>query len=360
MKKAFLAICLSLCSFLSAFDATIPVLHLPDFYHAETRADFLAKLEVACHEVGFFALTGTGVDVDMLDEAYTQTKAFFAQDFDEKMALYQKDGQRGYAPGESAKGENIVDCKEFFQVGRELSDEEIERLKFWKNLWPEDSSVFRTAMQDLYEMLDTCKNAVGEMFSELLEEKLQYINDMTREGDCLMRVIHYPSNPPADSIWAGAHTDINFFTILPRSTARGLQVLNTQDEWVDVIVPDGAFVINCADMLENLTNGYFRSSVHRVIDPGLGEERYSIVFFVHPQASDRLDPLAHFIEKTGGVRKYANVTRLELLAERLIDLGLASRDLMEFFVNSGAIERLKEVGRFSSKAEAALIAEGLI
>lgn len=111
-------------------------------------------------------------------------------------------------------------------------------------------------------------------------------------------------------------------------------------------------------MLENLSNEYFRSSVHRVVDPGEGLERFSIVFFIHPNANDALNPLSNMIAKTGGIRRYANVTRLELLAERLIDLGLASKELMEFFVQSGAIAKLQEMGRFSPKAEKALIEAG--
>src|SRR3989338_1346825 len=50
-----------LCSGLAAFDSTIPVLHLPDFYQEETRGDFLKGIEQAAAEVGFFGLTGTGV-----------------------------------------------------------------------------------------------------------------------------------------------------------------------------------------------------------------------------------------------------------------------------------------------------------
>lgn len=60
------------------------------------------------------------------------------------------------------------------------------------------------------------------------------------------------------------------------------------------------------------------------------------------------------------MRKYANVNRLELLTERLIDLGLASPALMKYFVETGAIDRLREVDRFSTKAEEKLKAAGLI
>lgn len=337
-----------LFTILNAFDSTIPVLHLPDYTNEATRNDFLQKLERAASEVGFFALTGTGVDPTLLDHSYEQMVQFFAQDFDQKIALKTKDGQRGYAPGESAKGETRVDFKEFYHIGRESG-----AFNYAENVWPEHPVEFKAAMVKLYDAMDLCKLAIGDMLTDLCHLPAGTINEMIGQGDCLMRAIHYPENPPADAIWAGAHTDIDFFTILPRSTARGLQVLNQEGNWIDVIVPDGAFIVNCGDMLENISNGVFRSSVHRVVDSGAGTGRYSVVFFVHPRSSDRLDPLPYFIEKVG-MRKYANVTRMELLAERLIDLGLASHGLMEFFVNSGAIDKLREVGRFSPKAEEAL------
>jgi len=358
MRALFFALLLMMTSHLTAFDSTIPVLHLPDFYAEETREAFLEQLEEAASEVGFFALTGTGVDVELLDEAYDTIREYFALDFESKMELLTKDGERGYVPGESAKGDERVDCKEFFHIGRELSDEDLERLKYIKNVWPDEPGRFRRVMQSLYETLDSCKEAIAEAFGSVVGRGPDYIKEMVKEGACLMRALHYPANPPEGSIWASEHTDINFFTILPRSTAEGLQVFNQEGEWIDVVVPDGAFIINCGDMMQNVTNGYFRSSVHRVIDTGTGVERFSVVFFVHPRSDDRLDPLPEMIEKTGGVRRYANLCRRELFAERIIDLGLASEEMMQFFVESGAIEKLEEVGRFSEKAKSTLLKAG--
>lgn len=349
---------ISVSSILCAFDSTIPVLHLPDYTNEHTRPMFLEKLEKAISEVGFFGLTGTGVDPALLDSSYAEIVKFFAQDPKDKLPLQSKDGQRGYVVAESAKGETRIDCKEFYHVGREFAN---KGNSLWaENVWPESPSTFKDGMVELYQAMDTCKDAIGDMLTDLCHLEKGAINSMIDDGDCLMRAIHYPGNPPANSIWAGAHTDIDFFTILPRSTAKGLQVLNHEGNWVDIIVPDGAFIINCGDMLENMSNGFFKSAVHRVVDGKDGKERYSVVFFVHPRSNDRLDPLTYFIERTGGIRKYANVTRLELLAERLIDLGLASPSLMEFFVNSGAIAKLQEVGRFSPKAEDALKTAGFL
>lgn len=359
MKKLILCSLSFLLSTINAIDPTIPLLHLPDFYNESTKEQFLTKLENAACEVGFFCLTGTGIDPDLLDHSYAEIMSYFNRDLGEKKSHKTQDGQRGYVAGESAKSELRMDFKEFFHVGRELSDETLTKLDLPKNVWPLDDFEFKSAMLSLFEAMDSCKDSIGEAFSEILHQDRNFIHDMTQEGDCLMRAIYYPKNPPKDSIWAGAHTDINFFTILPRSTAKGLQVLNKEGKWIDVIVPEDAFVINCGDMLENLTNGHFKSSYHRVIDTGEGTERYSVVFFVHPRSEDRLDPLPYFVEKMGE-RKYANINRIELLAERLIDLQLASPKLMKFFVESGAIERLKEVGRFSKKAEDALLKAGYL
>lgn len=357
MRHSFLGWLVWVQTALLAFDASIPVLHLPDFYEESTRDAFVDKLEAALRDVGFFALTGTGFNASELSAMYAEIEAFFDHPLDLKRQLITQDGQRGYLEGESAKGDSRIDSKEFYHIGRDITDPTIHQLGRFCNVWPSFRPSFKPAMLELFDQLDTFKNNVGEMIAAAMQCPSDFINNMTLNGDCLLRVIHYPSNTPEGAIWAAAHTDINFFTILPKATAKGLQIYNNE-KWIEVTVPDDAVLINGGDMLENLTNGYFKSSLHRVLDPGLSQRRYSAVFFVHPSAHDSLAPLPAFIDKTGGVAKFASVVRLELLAERLIDLGVASRELMAFFVQSGAIERLQVVGRLSPKAEQALIDAG--
>ncbi|NGX50465.1 MAG: hypothetical protein K1060chlam2_00311 [Chlamydiae bacterium] len=355
MRKFLFLFALSTFSLLQAFDPTIPVLHLPDYHNPIKREAFLDQLDSAMKDVGFFAITGVDIEVEVLDEAYAEAKNFFSMNLQEKLKFQAKNGQRGFVQSESAKDEMRKDFKEFYHIGRELSARDLKRLHYQENLWPDKPYAFKRTMLTLFDALDGFKDILGSAISEVLGQEKNFINAMTSEGNCLMRVLYYPANPSKKEIWASAHTDIDFFTILPRCTAKGLQVQNQEGRWIDVIVPDGAFIVNCGDMLENISNGYCKSARHRVMDPGLKEERYAIVHFIHPRADDRLDPLPASLAKTGGKRLYANVTRMELLAERLIDLGLASDELMQFFVASGAIDRLKEVGRFSPKAEQALI-----
>lgn len=348
MRAFITCLLLTVTTIASAFDATIPVLDMNDFNDTEKREKFIQELEVAMRDVGFFALLNMGVDGDILDEAYAELETFFAAPLEKKNEI---DGlrycyQRGFAPGESAKDEGSrVDFKQFLHIGPEEN---------CPNLWPTWQPALETKLMALYNALDVCAKPILEAFALVLEQPIDTFTEMVDGGDTIMRPIYYPKNGPSNSIWAGAHTDIDLCTILPRSTAKGLQVLNKDGEWKFVTVPDGAFVVNCGDMLENVANGLCKSSVHRVIDPGLGVERYSIVHFIHPRPDVRLDPAENCIAKSGGQRKYAHITRQELLMERLIDLGLANHDGMKWFVETGAIDRLREVNRFSPKAEANL------
>ncbi|WP_420422335.1 isopenicillin N synthase family dioxygenase [Simkania sp.] len=358
MKQFCSFIALLFSSVLVAQAPSIPIIHLEDYVNPAKKQQFLLSFEEAVQEVGYFYVDGFPVESKSINRAYEQAKIFFASD--EKLNYLSPNGHRGYLPGESAKGETRVDFKEFYHIGRELPSEDLERLQYEKNVWPENSKEFRFAMEPLFARIDLFKNKLGEAFSELLDQKKGLLLDMIQEGDSLMRISHYPANPPENAIWAGTHTDINLFTLYPSASAQGLQVQAKDGSWIDINIPQGMMFVHCGDMLENLSNGLCKAAVHRVVDNGLSEDRYAIVFFVHPRTDDRLDPLPSCVEKTGGMRHYANLSRAELLTERLIDLGVANEQMMELFVRSGAIQKLKEVNRFSPKAETALKKAGFI
>lgn len=339
------------------FDATIPVLDMSQYLNPDAKEQFVSDLYNALHEVGFFALVNTGVDVETLDKAYNSCYEFFALPYEVKMESNDpsNNGQRGYVPGESAKGQSKGDYKEFYHVGRETYP---ANLFFWKNIWPENYNL-KDPICKLYTALEKAKANLEEAMAEALDQPSDLFTSMTKHGDILLRAIHYPQDPPKDRFWAAEHTDIDLYTILPRATADGLQVKNKHGEWTDIRVPANAFIVNAGDMLENISNGEFHSGLHRVVANTDGYERYSIVFFVHPRSSDRLDPLPSSIARTGGLRKYANATRLELLQERLVDLGLASYPMMKDLSESGLMDRLIEVGRASPKAMMKLAEAGL-
>ena len=64
-----------------------------------------------------------------------------------------------------------------------------------------------------------------------------------------------------------------------------------QGQWRDVPADPGTLVVNAGDMLEMATDGHYRSTPHRVVNPA-GEEasrsRLSMPLFLHPWPEVRL------------------------------------------------------------------------
>lgn len=324
-------------------DPTIPVINMEDFFNPEKHKTFVDELAHAFRTVGFVAVRNPGVDIAKLDAAYKAATDFFNLDLEAKKKVYNPElsGQRGYVLSEIAKGCTEKDAKEFYHIGRQ------------NNLWPEGMNDFSAAMDALFQALEMNMLPIQESISEALDQPKDFIANMTSNGHNLLRVLHYPANAPENTIWAAAHTDIDLFTILPRSTAQGLQVKNAAGAWVDVIVPDDAFIINAGDMLQNLSNGEFKSSMHRVINKDPSQERYSMVLFIHPRSEVDLTPLPNHIIKVGK-QLYPAARQQDLLAERLVDLGLASENMQRELYESGLVERMRSLGIASDKVLATL------
>ena len=319
------------------FPSTIPVVDMRDFQSPETKQKFIDEMSKALHEVGFFAVVNPGVNEKALAEGYDASKHFFQSSLEKKNAICKPElnGQRGYIPSEIAQGRTSKDCKEFLHIGSN------------NNVWPAWMDL-QYPMEHLISTLEEHSEKLQQAMSLAMGQPEGFLSSTTRNGNSLLRALHYPSNPSSGQFWAAAHTDIDLFTILPMATEEGLQIYHN-GEWVAVRVPPDAFIINGGDMLENMTNGYFKSSRHRVVAKE-NLERYSIVYFIHPRSDVALGPIAHCISMTGGKPLFPEATRDELLFRRLVEIGLASDDLKKLDAQSGLIERVESLVKQDSAA----------
>lgn len=139
----------------ATFDATIPVVDMQDFYNPEKQEAFVEQVGEALREVGFFAVINPEIDMNVLDEAYSEAKSFFSLSREEKRKCLNLNigGQRGYVESESAKGQALKDFKEFYHIGRELSDEELKELGYPKNIWPEERQLKEKSLK-LFQSLE--------------------------------------------------------------------------------------------------------------------------------------------------------------------------------------------------------------
>ncbi len=245
-------------------------------------------------------------------------------------------------------------------VGRELTTEQAKDLQMPINVWP-CSMDFKKPAISFFSELEVYSELLQEVFSLALYQEKDFLKKLHKGGDTSCRMIHYPTmkDRKEGEIWAEAHTDIDTFTILPKATCEGLEVMDDKGNWIPVFVQGDAMIVNVGDFLEIFSNGYFRSSMHRVKSPKhMKKDRYSCVHFVHPRHDVLLYPLSKFMELSGGKQKYAVATRNEMLFERLADLGFANDFMLQFLAERKVMERLMEFDRASPEAMEAIYKAG--
>jgi isopenicillin N synthase-like dioxygenase len=109
------------------------------------------------------------------------------------------------------------------------------------------------------------------------------------------------------------------------ATAAGLQVMDHDGTWIDVEGNHEQIIVDSGDMIQNLTNGLFKSTTHRVVNPGdPTQRRFSMPMFVHPRNEIDLAPRPEYIEQTSGSADFPAITAGEYLHQRLAEIGLAS------------------------------------
>ena len=254
-----------------------------------------------------------------IPEFYPDLKTFFELPEEIKKGKYMREkigyqggflpigGEFGYecmhiGPG----GSKIGDYKEAFSTNTPLPfNHDYYRhypLQYPENIWPDEPQLqpFNNAMREMRRLLFP----VGQYVARLIGLSLglpdyELANELV-EAPVMLRALWYP---PTDHllqeiaagriIWGCTHTDINWFTILPRATRSALWIYRREDGVrIQGHAPDGCVIAQAGNMLEHWTNRKFTSARHevRVPDEGTSEGRLSVASFFHPKPRFWLRP----------------------------------------------------------------------
>ncbi len=295
------------------------------------KAAFVEKLGNAYKEFGFCAFRNHGVSETVIADAYRVFKEFFAQPATVKEQYRLKDagGARGYTGMgiEVAKDSDHPDLKEFWHVGRELPEGHPHEDKMPPNFWPEEVPEFKEHAYGLYEALDRMGRQILRPMALYLGQEENFFDDKVNEGNSILRPIHYPpiQTKETQAVRAGQHEDINLITLLIGSHEPGLEILRRDGQWIPVTTVPGAIVVNIGDMMQRLTNHVFPSTTHRVVNPPgelAKQSRYSIPFFLHPNADFVIETLETCISDDNPNRYPEPLSSHEYLTQRLVEIGL--------------------------------------
>lgn len=306
----------------------IPLVNLKEYVEgdAASKEAFSEKLASAFHTIGFVGVTQHGIPKELITDFYRSAKQFFALPTEEKQRYEYPGaaGQRGYTSfgKEHAKQSEVADLKEFFQIGQETKDMSDDE----RNPHVEEVPEFMELGKKLYRAFERCGLTLLEAIALHLNLPQDYFRKINTDGISILRAIHYPPilKEPESAIRAEQHEDINFITLLVGASAGGLQLKNQSGEWQEIIPENDEIVINVGDMLQRLTNNYFKSTTHRVVNPPREEwhkARLSIPFFLHAKPQTSLAVLESCVTAENP-QQYPPITAIEYLNERLREIGL--------------------------------------
>ena len=230
---------------------------------------------------GFAVITDHPISAELVNRVYEKWTQFFQSE--EKHAYtFKAESQAGYFPfrSENAKDSPIKDLKEFFHV--------YPRSKMPEFLMEDTWKLYHELVKLGQELLNWVQSASPDEVRNLFSMPLPGM--VTDSEENLLRIIHYPpiqGTEEQGAIRAAAHEDINLITLLCSATASGLEVQDTTGKWHTVPCDPGSIAINAGDMLQLASQGYYRSTTHRVVNP-MGPAaklpRYSMPLFLHPRS----------------------------------------------------------------------------
>ena len=291
---------------------------------------FAQELGNSFVEYGFAIVRDHGIPQELIDRAEQMSKQFFAlpEDVKKKYLIAGSGGARGYTAFgiETAKGATSFDLKEFWPVGRELAEGHKFRGVMADNVWPDEIPGFKQTFLELYDAFDAAGVKVLRAIARFLKVDEEYFTDTVRDGNSVMRLLHYPAQTEAtgNHIRAGAHEDINTITLLLGAEEAGLELKTRDGRWIPVSPKPGELVINIGDMLQRLTNGVLRSTSHRVVNPApdrASHARYSMPFFLHFRPDFVIEALPGTVP-AGEEPKWPPISSHEYLQERLREIKL--------------------------------------
>ena len=246
------------------------------------------EIDAACRDTGFFYVVGHGVPPELPARVGALAREFFARPEAEKATIAMRHGGRawrGWFPlgGELTSGR--PDAKEGLYFGEELPPDDRRVRAQWplhgRNLFPDRPAGLRDAVLEYIDAVTGVGHALLRAVSVALGlDDGWFDRHLTAAPTILFRIFRYP--PVVDDAqWSvGEHTDYGLLTILAQDAAGGLEV-RTREGWIAAPPMTDAFVVNLGDMLERMTGGRYRSTPHRVRNPGTGD-RYSFPLFLDP------------------------------------------------------------------------------
>ncbi|WOH09730.1 hypothetical protein DCAR_0729188 [Daucus carota subsp. sativus] len=266
---------------------SFPIINMEKL-NGEERAATMDRIKDACENWGFFEVLNHGISIELMDTVERLTKEHYKKSMEQRF-------------------KEMVEKKGLETVQNEIDDLDWESTFFLSHLpqsnmadIPDLEDEYRKAMKEFAKGIEK----LAEELLDLLCENLGLEKGYLKKAFCGSKgptfgtkVSNYPPCPKPDLIKGlRAHTDAGGIILLFQDDqVSGLQLLK-DGEWIDVPPMRHSIVINLGDQLEVITNGKYKSVMHRVIAQTDGN-RMSLASFYNPGGDAVIYPEPKLLEK---------------------------------------------------------------
>ena len=263
------------------------------------KQQLATQLFDAINNIGFFYIVNFGLSQEEVDEQFAIGKQFFDISTQEKLryrADLENGGYNGYKPmGIRQLKPGLFDNTEIYNIPKFTSTYERPHPQVIRDQWTTIEKFGSHIHKEIVRKLLVLIAIILEMPEDYFLKQHRY----KEQSDCHLRYMKYHSRPAEvnrqlDGVWVKGHTDFGSLTLLFRQPVAALQVRTPSEEWKYVKPYPGSITVNIADSLSFLTNGFLKSSIHRVIAPPPDQahlDRLGVLYFVRPEDSLELRPI---------------------------------------------------------------------
>ncbi|KAG1747855.1 Clavaminate synthase-like protein [Suillus paluster] len=115
---------------------------------------------------------------------------------------------------------------------------------------------------------------------ELPEDTLVNMHDYDAVSETAVRFIkYYPRTKEEETktknVWLKGHTDFGSITILWSQPVAALQIQTREGEWRWIRHMENALVVNVGDAMDFLSGGYYKGTIHRVVQPPVDQQNHT-------------------------------------------------------------------------------------
>ena len=273
----------------------IPVIDIAPLSDGTDPIGVSKALHKASQNTGFIYIKGHGMSDITIDNARATALKFFRSKETEKSLVSVTDKHRGWlGPNRSKMRDDVKsDLKESFIWGLENKNSNLssDLYVYGANKWPKFLPEMREPAQEYFNQAQSIACHLLRGFALGLGLKENFFFQNITHPLSRASYVYYPQQLESmgeEQFGAGPHTDFGVLTVLCQDAVGGLQIKDLDGDWVYAPPLDGTLIVNVGDLLARWTDGFYRSTPHRVINES-SQERLSLVLAFDPNAETMID-----------------------------------------------------------------------